>query len=42
MNLRGFCPSLLKTFEYKRHQDRLCAAKNAGQKKWGGRGGKPP
>lgn len=42
MNLRGFYPSLLKTFEYKGHQDRLCAAKCAGQRRWEGRAGKPP
>ena len=42
MNLRRFYPSLLKTFEYKRHQDRLSAVKHAGQRKWGGRAGKPP
>lgn len=43
----GFHPvecetSLLETFEYKRHQDRFCAAKYADQRKWGGRAGKPP
>lgn len=42
MNLRRFYPSLLKTPEYKRQQDRLCAAKHAGQREWGGRAGKLP
>lgn len=42
INLRKFCPPLLKTCESERHWGSLCATKREGQRNWGGRAGKLP